>query len=430
MKIQTKVAFAVAVSFLAPAGWSSLQAQNNIGAQAFRALPAAPPSDYSTDFGKSDSPDGSGATPLSIIPTLPLEFNASIREGFDDNLFTTKTNKKSSFYTNFAAGVRYDFGGSRLKLSSSLGGGITYYYTRPGDKVDFNGLLDVSAVYLASQRLTLNFDTATAYLSQPDTSIIGSSARVNGDYLYTNTTLGASYQWSQKFSTVTSYNLYANYYVENSLNQELSYFSQTLSESARWLFLPKTTLVAEYRANPVIYVGSDMNSFGNFALVGFDQIFNPKFRWTLRAGVEQRFLNNPVDGKSTYVGPYGESNISYQYGRNSSVNWSARYGTEASGLVNVTQRQTFRTGIGINQGITSRISANLGFNFEVDYFDQSGVIDSYTQTVFDIAVGATFRVNRAVSLSAGYQFIAVNAPDAPEVDYTRNVAFIGANFAF
>lgn len=402
-------------------------AQDRIGTARSLYLPP-PPADFSSNV---DGP-GSGVldAPLEMIGQVPLAFTFAVREGFDDNLFTTRTNKDSSFYTNVAAGVSYDFGGPRLKLNADLGGGVTYYYTRPGEKVDFNGSLSLGAIYEFSPRLTLSLNTVTAYLSQPDTSIIGGTNRVDGDYIYTNTSLEGTYQWSEKFSTVTGYNLYANYYLESSLNDTLSYFQQTAKQSFRWLLLPKTTIVAEYRAQAVTYVGADQNSFGNFGLLGFDQIFNPRFKWTLRAGVEQRFLNNAVDGRSTYVGPYGESNLSYQFAQNSSVAWNARYGTEASGLTNVTQRQTFRTGITIAHGFTSRISGNVGFSFEADYFDQPGVIPSYYQTVYDFTAGLSFRVNRLVSLSAGYQFTAVNAPQQISVEYTRNVAYVGANFSF
>ncbi|MCK9588820.1 MAG: outer membrane beta-barrel protein, partial [Terrimicrobiaceae bacterium] len=234
-----------------------------------------------------------------------------------------------------------------------------------------------------------------------------------------------------KFSTVTGYQGYANYYLEDELNDTLSFWSSTFKQSFRWLLLPKTTVVAEYRANPIIYTGgADLNSFGNFALVGFDQIFNPRFKWTARLGLEQRFNQNPVDGNSTYFGPYGESNLSYQFGPASTLSWNARYGTEPSGLTNVTQRQTFRTGIAVTHAFTPRISANLGFNFGVDYFDQSGVIDTFTETIFDVALGVNFKINRTASLSAGYQFVDVMAPQNIAFEYTRNVVFVGANLNF
>jgi hypothetical protein len=410
------------------ANLGSVTAQDNLGT-ARSQFPPPNPSDFQQNFGDENAA-GPLTTPLNLIGQTPFTYSFAVREGFDDNLFSSRTNKSSSFYTNFAAGINYEFGGPRLKLNANLGGGITYYYTRPGNKLDYNGAFSLGADYAASDRLTLSLNTTTAYLAQPDTSIIGGTNRVDGDYIYTNTSLDASYQWTEKFSTVTGYDLYANYYLEQDLNDTLSYTQQTFKQSFHWLLQPKTTLVAEYRAQVVLYTGVDQNSFGNFALLGFDQIFNPRFKWKLRAGVEQRFLDNPVDGSSIYVGPYGESNLSYQFGKSSSIGWTARYGTEASGLTDVTQRQTFRTGLNLSHGFTPRISANLSFNYEVDYFDQANVITTYYQNVFDVSVGVNFQVNRFVSLSSGYQFTSVLAPQQISVEYNRNVVFAGVNFSF
>lgn len=425
--IPALLAFALA-SLLAT---GSLRAQQNRVPASFYLAPT--PSDYSSDIGERPlgEEEDSNLSPLGLFEGSPFKYTFSVREGYDDNLFTTRTNTSKSFYTNWAAGVDYQFGSPRLQLSANLGGGITYYYTRPGDKLDFNGRFALKAVYLATPRLTLSGNTTIAYLSQPDTNIIGGTNRVNGDYIYANSSIEGAYQWSEKFSTVTGYQGYANYYLEDQLNDTLSFWSSTFKQSFRWLLLPKTTVVAEYRANPIIYTGgADLNSFGNFALVGFDQIFNPRFKWTARLGLEQRFNQNPVDGNSTYFGPYGESNLSYQFGPASTLSWNARYGTEPSGLTNVTQRQTFRTGIAVTHAFTPRISANLGFNFGVDYFDQSGVIDTFTETIFDVALGVNFKINRTVSLSAGYQFVDVMAPENIAFEYTRNVVFVGANLNF
>jgi len=406
-------------------GLHSVHGQTPVSRSNFFLAPA--PSDFSSDVG--ERPDGRG-TPLGFISDLPVNFSVAVREGFDDNVFTTRTNKTSSWYTNFAAGVDYTFGGPRLTLNANLSGGVTYYYSRPGDKLDFNGALSLGAVYRASPRLTLTFNTNTAYLSQPDTNIVGGSNQVDGDYFATNTSLDAAYQWTEKFSTVTGYNFSAIYYLESSLNDTQSFFSQTIKQSFRYLLLPKTTIVAEYRANPVIYSGSNMSSFGNFVLVGFDQVFNPRLKWSVRAGVEQRFNDNPVDGSSIYVGPYGETNLSYQFGPSSTLGWYARYGTQASGITNVTQSQSFRTGLTVSHAFTRRLSASLGANFQVDYNDQPGVIDSFTETTYDVALNANFAVTRNVSLNAGYQFIAVSSPDAIQYEYTRNVAFVGVGVNF
>ncbi|MEX1119249.1 MAG: outer membrane beta-barrel protein, partial [Terrimicrobiaceae bacterium] len=112
------------------------------------------------------------------------------------------------------------------------------------------------------------------------------------------------------------------------------------------------------------------------------------------------------------------------------VGWLMRYGTEASGINNVTQRQTFRTGLVVNHAFTRRLSANFSTNWLINYYDQQDVIPEFTENIVDFSLGLNFLVNRFVSLSAGYQYTIDIAPDAPEREYNRSVAFVGANFSF
>ncbi len=391
---------------------------------------APPPSDFGSNLGDEVVEEDTDGVDFGIFSRKPFRFTFSVREGWDSNVYTTRNNAQSSFYTNFAAGVSYDFGSPRLQLRSNLGGGLTYYYNRGDDPIDWNGIFSLGATYQATPRLTLTIDTSTAYLSQPDLSIIGGTNRIDGDYLYSNTYLAAAYQWSEKFSTVTSYRFGVFYYVENSLNDNQGRIEQTFAQSGRWLILPKTTGIVEYRLNPVTYFDADLDSLGNFFLIGVDQIFNPRLTWNARVGAELRFNNNPVDGDSTYLGPYMESNLTYQFGPASTVGWLMRYGTEASGINNVSQRQTFRTGLVVNHAFTRRLSANFSTNWLINYYDQQDVIPSFTENIVDFSLGLNFLVNRFVSLSAGYQYTIDIAPDAPEREYNRSVAFVGANFSF
>lgn len=408
---------------------TSAEAQN----RGFQFYGAPAPSDFGTNYGDAqieESSSGAGGVDLGIFARSPFRYTFSVREGWDSNVFTTSTDPQSSFFTNFAAGVSYDFGSPRFQLSSSLGGGVTYYYNRGDDPIDWNGALNLAMTYLATPRLTLTASTNTAYLSQPDLSIIGATDRVDGDYLYSNTFLAAAYQWTEKFSTVTSYRFGAYYYVENDLNDDQGRIEQTVSQSAEWLILPKTTGVLEYRVNPVTYFEADLDSFGQFLLVGVNQIFNPRLTWDARVGAEMRFNNNPVDGTSTYIGPYMESNLSYQFGPASSINWLMRYGTEASGITDVTQRQTFRTGINVNHALTKRISANFSANWLINYYEQQDVIPDFYENIVDFSVGLNFAVNRFMSLSAGYTYTIDIAPENTDFEYNRSVAFVGANFGF
>lgn len=392
---------------------------------AFYGAPA--PSDVVADVDGGEP----GASAIGgIFAARPFKMTFALREGFDSNVFQTRDDPKSSFYTNWAAGVNYSNGDSRLKLQTSLGGGLTYYYTRPGDKVDFNGLCDLNVAYFATPRLTFSLDTSTAYLSQPDQTIVGGNNQRNGDYVYSTTTLSASYRWAETFSSVTSYNFSTIFYTQSDINDELGYISQTLAQSLRWLWKPRTTLVAEYRCNLISYFSAGLDSLGNYLLVGFDQNFNPRFTWSLRGGLQINFNRSPVDGSSTYVGPYGQSILSYEFGPASALSWHLRYGTEASGLPGVSQRETFRTGLAIVHAITARISTNLTVDYQGNYYNQSGAISSFFENVFNIGAGVKFMMNRLISMEAGYQFSADIAPRDTAREYTRNIVFIGVNSSF
>jgi len=391
---------------------------------------APPPGDYSQGLGGNETGEPT-AQGLGLFSKLPFKMNFALREGYDSNVFTDNSNPKSSFYTNFGAGLQYNFGSPRLQLSANLGGGVTWYYTRPGDKIDLNGLFALNAVYRATPRLTLTLGTSTSYLSQPDNTIAGGTNRQNGDYLYSNTSFSASYQWTDRFSTVTGYNLTAFYYIDSGLNDDLGHIEQTISQSFQWLLWPKTTIVAEYRANPNTYYVADLNSFNNFALIGFDQIFTPRSSWHVRVGAQANFLHNPVDGDSTYIGPYAESNLVYQLTPYSNIAWTLRYGTEASGLVDVTQRQTFRTGIALRYGFTPKLAATFSTNWLINYYDQAQVLTtSFYENIVDFSLGLNYKFNDHISLEVGYQFTIDVAPSDPGREYNRSVAFVGANFGF
>jgi len=362
----------------------------------------------------------------------PFTFAFALREGYDDNLFTTETDRAESFYTNMAGGINYTAESSRLQLSGALNGGVTYYYTRPGNKVDYTGALNLQGVYRLNQRFTINFSTNTAYLAQPDLTIAGGTNRQNGDYIYSSTTVAGAYQWSEKFSTDTKYNFTPFYYVENSLNDSQGRIEQTISQSFRWLLLPKTTGVLEYRANPVTYYSAPLDNFGQFFLLGFDQVFSSKFKVTARGGAELRFFNTDNDNPE-YFGPFAELNGLYEYQKNSSIGLNLRYGTEASGLNGAATRQTFRLGFNVIQGITPKLSFTAGMNYQnnfYDEFDKQTLSPAFYENIIEFALGANFKITKELVLQGGYTYTVDAAPESEQLSYQRNVAFVGLNLDF
>lgn len=393
----------------------------------FPQLEGEPVDDNAAALEEMDGQDSGG-----VFEKKPYILSAAVREGYDDNLFTTETNRDSSFYTNLAGGVEYKLENSRLQLSAALNGGVTYYYTRPGNKFDYTGALNLQGSYKVSQRLTLNFSTNTAYLSQPDLEVAGTSARDNGDYMFSSTTIAGAYQWSEKFSTDTKYNFTPFVYVDDKLNESQGRIEQTLGQSFRWLLLPKTTGIVEYRANPVTYYSAPLDNFGQFFLLGIDQVFSPKFKITSRGGAELRFYNSDNENPN-YIGPFAELNGMYEYQKYSSIGLNLRYGTEASGLNGAATRNTFRIGVNAVQGITPKLSFNVGLNYQNNFyneFDKQNPDTDFYENIIEFSLGANFKINKNFILQGGYTRTVDAAPASQQLSYTRNVTFVGLNMLF
>ena len=386
-----------------------------------------------TDIGDRPSAEGTGVgsnlNPIGIFESSPFTYLFNVNEGYNSNFYAVHNNPQSTWFTSWQAQVNYKFGGPRLQLTSSLGGGVTYNYNIP-QGLQFNGRFTLAAVYLATPRLTISANTSTGFQPQQNGGGANLANQFAGSLFFTNTSLQAAYQWSEKFSTVTSYAGTVNYYFDRQGNNQQGNNSQsswqsTITQSFNWLLLPKTTITAQYLATPTIFFGnSGLNNFGNGVQVGFTQIFNPRLKWTLLGGCQ--YNSNP-----TGISPTGQTSLSYQFGPASTLIWNAQLGTQAASISGVGITPTFSSGLAVSHAFTSRISANLGFNFqEMAYTNHPGVTNSFNQTTFNVNLAVNFRINRHTSLSAGCQYVDVLAPKNVSYSYTQYTPFVGANFNF
>ena len=424
-------------STLAVFALASLYAMGSLGAQQSYTpssfLIPSPPSlstaEISDKPGAAGTDAGSNPNPLAIFESSPFTYLFNVNEGYNSNFYATHYNPQATWFTNWQAQVNYKFGGPRLQLTSSLGAGVTYNYN-VSQGLQFNGRFTLAAVYLATPRLTISANTSTGFQPQQNGGGANFANQFTGSMFYTNTSLQAAYQWSEKFSTVTSYVGNVNYYFnQQGSNQQgnnsQSFWQSTITQSFNWLLLPKTTITAQYLATPTIFYGnSGLNNFGNGVQVGFTQIFNPRLRWTLLGGAQVN--TNPMR-----VLPSGQTSFTYQFGPASSLIWNAQLGTQAPSINGVGMTPTFSSGLVVNHAFTPRISANLGFNFqEMMYGNQAGVTNSFNQTTFNVNLAVNYKINRHISLGAGCQYTDVLAPKNVTYGYSQYNPFVGANFSF
>lgn len=369
---------------------------------------------------------------------LPFLVSFGLHVGYDSNSRTT-ANGSSSFFTDEELTLAYDRTRGPLDLHILSGAGVV---ERFGLKTDVNAFLDLSLTYRVSPRLTLTGKIDAAYRAEPDfTSDVGVTGRA-GNYFTTNNELSAAYQWSRRFSTVSSYTLrlirYENSLVAASTDRE----EHTLGEEFRLALFRQTVVVADYRFLVVDYDTFPRDSLTHFALVGVEQSFSSRLQAQLRGGASFRSFQQG----DNQVNPDFEGSLNYALGRDSSLSLMSRYSVEEpSGLQSSLSRTTFRTGLQFHYAFTNRISSAVGLNYHHDE-NQAGIPatgvsgfppdSAFSTDAYEILLSLRYQISRHVDVDVGYQHSEVNSSGQTQNvfgqarQYSRNRYSLGLNFSF
>jgi len=365
-------------------------------------------------------------TGTGLFSKLPFELTITLREGYDDNPDDLSSHERGSAFTSGGIDVAYDFGDPRTRLSLSAGAGGTYYYEKirvQDYDIDLHGGLDIT--HEATPRLTLRAKLYLAYLTEPNfTYAAGINQRV-GNYFFTTDQFTANYEWLPRFSTATSYTINGLNYDNSTFGHDEDRVENTFGNEFRFLLVPTTTLVAEYRYQVITYAHVDSDSTTHYLLAGVDHTFTPRLLGSIRAGAEFRDYDRFPDRTEPYV----EGTVTYASGKRSSVIWNIRYGLEEPDFPQLQNRKTFRTGLRMKQELTSRLTGQLSFFYEHDDNQGSDGIPSFKEDVFDVGISGRFAITPHLGIEAGYRHTQVTS-GLSSLEYYRNHVFAGLNYAF
>jgi hypothetical protein len=371
-----------------------------------------------------------GPSGVGVFSRTPVQIQAVISGGYDDNVNTQQGSKQGSAFTNGNVILDYTFGDPRLQLVLNGGAGGTYYYERVSNQnydIDLKGALGIT--YKSSPRLTLGSTLLVEYLTEPSFDAPGGLNSRNGNYLYTTDKAFVSYVWSQRFLTKTSYTFEAYNYDNNAVGMLSNRVSNTFGNEFHFQLVPTSSLVAEYRYEIVSYENASLNSTTHFALGGIDHTFNPRLTASLRGGAE--FRSYDQDGDRT--APYFEGTLAYAVGKRVSVSWINHYGLEEPDFAGAQSRTTFRTGFQTKINLTSRISSNVDLYFVHDDYHPltSGIVvtPGFTENTFDGNLSLRYAITPLIGVQAGYHYTDINS-DLQFREYSRNRVFAGLSLTF
>ena len=169
---------------------------------------------------------------------------ATLREQYDDNIYTAKTGKVSSFETDVSPSVLVDFPMGDSEFSARYTFGLNYY-----DSSQQEGSYDMSHEFVAqykhdfSNRFDLNAAERFDYSTEPDLQNNTGTLYRNGGYYTNAVNAGFDGQWTPLFGTTTTYANTVVRYEDGIDSQGQDSMENTGSQNFSFAILPKINLV-------------------------------------------------------------------------------------------------------------------------------------------------------------------------------------------
>ncbi len=385
-----------------------------------------------------------GATSEEEVPTvgigkffkLPFHVTVHVRAGYDDNvLYQPDQFRQGSAYVEPVVGIGYTFGNTRTQVDLHSEIGYTQYFEDiPDASNDFHPNVNLAITHKVSPRFTLSLAAYFAYQQSPDytNGFIGVDRR-SGNYFFSNDKLSASYVWAPRFSTITSWTFVGIKYEDAIVGAFQNRTENTIGNEFRFLLLPTTSIIGEYRFEFVTYEvpsPQSRNSTTNYFLGGIDHSFSPRLSLSFRGGVS---IRETEDSDSAKLDPYGQGSLNYTAGAHLTLSANLNYSFQEPDVVGTSGRTSLQTGLTASYKVTPRIVTNLSVFYEHD--ENSGqqtfffIIPGFSEDILSLSATARYTLNRSWGLEAGYEYNTVTSGQSFR-DYNKTKFYGGANFQF
>src|SRR5213594_804814 len=350
------------------------------------------------------------------LPAIPIQITAGLDMGYDDNATLTPSGEGSLFVGENVT-LTYNRRTEPTQFYLLGIGRFDQYFNV--NRNDVNGNVTMSLTHNFSTRLSFYASIFAAYQTAPNFRANVGPENVVADHFYTSDIFSLTYHWSTRFSMITSYTFNLVKYAHASIGNFQHRVENTLGEQFQFSLTSRTKLIGEYRFGTTNYDTAPIDSTGHLILAGVNHNLTEHLIVHLRAGESFRSLEN--DG--SMASPYFESVVDY-VSSNHSLSWTSSYGFESPTTAGVTTTKTWRTGLTLTYGLTSRISLTTGVYYHHDVDEGAGTQDS-----FDLATGLRYTINKHFALHVDYNHTMLGSLGSTP-GYSRNSYFGGLTYTY
>jgi Putative beta-barrel porin 2 len=353
---------------------------------------------------------------IGWFPAIPIQITAGLDFGFDDNATLTPSGKGSLFIGENVV-LTYSRPSERTQFSVLGIGRFDQYFNVNRNDVDGN--ITMSLTHNFSTRLSFYASVFAAYQTEPNFRSNVGPENVIADHFYTTDIFSLTYHWSTRFSMITSYKFNLVKYADASIGNSQDRVDDTLGEEFQFSLTRRTKLIGEYRFETINYDTAPTDSTTHFILAGINHNLTEHLIVRARAGESFRSLES--DG--SMASPYFEGVVDY-ISSNHTLSWTSSYGFESPTAAGVTTTKTWRTGLTLTYGLTSRLSSTTGIYYHHDENEGAGTQDS-----FDLTAGLRYTINKHFTLHLDYNHSTLGSSGSTP-GYSRNSYFGGLTYTY
>ena len=384
--------------------------------------------------GRTWSQNAAGSTfeqaGLGWLPAIPIQINAGLDGGYDDNVNLSSSGQGSSF-TRENVVLTYARPGKRTQFFVVGVGRFNQYFDVSGQN-ETAGNVTLSLTHNFSSRLSFYASVYATYQNEPNFKSNVGPQNVRSPFFDTVDIFALTYHWLLRFSTVTSYAFERVQYfsssngnsqngVQNTLAQNR--IQNTFGEEFQFSLTSRTIFVGGYRFEAIDYDTAPTNSTTHFVLAGVNHNLTEHLMVRVRGGESFRSLENEGNTAS----PYFEGTLGY-VSSNHSLNWTTGYGFESPTATGVTTTKTWRTGLNLTYDLTSRLSSTTGVYYHHDE-NQGATGSTGTQDSLDLLVGLRYTINKRLALHVNYNYTSQSSLGATP-GYSRNRYSAGLSYTY
>ena len=357
----------------------------------------------------------------------PLRYTAGVAFGYDDNVSPTSAEPESdSTYIRGNVGASLVVRGAQTSWDASAGVGVTHYLDdiEGGDDTTYNANLAFNINHRVNDRTRLvsrNFFNYGLDLGNFYGSV---GSRQVDEYIYFSTDNAIGYRWTDRLATYTGFAFSTLDYDDGSVSDVDSY---SVYNQFRYTLSDQTILTATGRYTYSDYSSGDSDRFT--ASVGFEHRLSDSSTVALQVGGQFG------DNSSAYA------NLSYtaQINNQLKVRTFARYGQEDTDTVfldssgdpdRYEDKTTLRIGAAADYTLSPQITLTAGGTYTASDYSDAERSDDGTWDLYSLYVGATYKVNEALSVTGSANYTNSSSGVIPNRDYTRRRYEVGVNYAF